>query len=102
MDHSLIEFPWFPLVLGQVLRGVCIVVAPFCIILSYRLVRWSTMAGYRKRGYAGIALLLASAVYTQVDRWDDPVTPRLFFVTAGILLIFSTLLQMRDYEHRDV
>lgn len=87
MDNFLI-MPWFPMWLAQILRGFCIIAAPSAILFSLRLAR-----RYRQRGpqcrFAGLGFLLAASAYTEIARWDDPVTPRLFINLAGI--IFSIL-----------
>lgn len=94
MDHFSLVIP-FPMWLAHILRGVCILIGPFCIILSERLSRQPNMPPIRKWLFAGLSLLLAASVYTEIDRWNASVTPRLFINVAGIFVSFIGLWKMR-------
>lgn len=91
-------FEWFPMWLAHIFRGFCILVGPFCIILSARLSRMHFADARRKFLFAGLSLLLAGIVYIEIDNWNAPVGPVLFFFTSGILISFIGLWKMKTYK----
>lgn len=95
MDELIIPFPLW---LAHIIRGVCILIGPFCIILSARLAQMKFADSRRKILFAGLSFLMAASIYTEVDRWDAPVTPRLFLNFVGILVSFVGLWKMKRYR----
>lgn len=81
---SSLVFTWFPLVFAQILRGLCIIVGPTCIILSGRLARTPGMNLGQKCRFAGLSLLLLSTTYTSIERWTKPTTLQLFINLIGV------------------
>lgn len=88
----------FPMWLAHILRGFCILVGPFCIILSARLARMSFIDNRRKLLFAGLSYLLMASIYTELDQWDASVTPRLFLNVIGVLISFIGLWKMKRYR----
>ena len=89
-----LEISWFPLILAQIIRGFGIAVAPFCIVLSYRLSRLPAMPNVRKWLFVGLSFMLATSTYTQIDRFNAPVTPRLFINLVGVIASLVGLTKM--------
>lgn len=86
---------WFPLWLAQIMRGACILVGPFCIVLSGLHFHKTTMGRSQRFRFAALSLLLISVVYTQAERWGEVATPRLFIATAGVGFAFAGLWKLR-------
>lgn len=97
-DGFSLVMPWFPLWLAHILRGVCILIAPFCMILCFRLSWMEFVDSRRQILFAGLGFLLVASVYTEIDRWDADVTPRLFINVAGVLISFVGLWKMKTYK----
>lgn len=95
---------WVPLWFAQILRGACILVGPFCIILSGLHFHKTTMGRSQRYRFAALSLLLMSVIYTQAERWNDPATPRLFIATLGVAFAFAGLWKLRKdtYDGRAV
>lgn len=102
MEGFTLVIPDFPLWVAQILRALCILFGPVGVILCIRLAWWPNIRKHRRFIYAGIALLLASSTYTEIDKWDSTTTPRLFINTLGTAFILWGLRTMRNYKMEDV
>ena len=88
----------FPMWIAHILRGICIIFGPFAIILSGRLSRASQIAKHRRYIFGGVSLLLMSSTYTEIVKWNDVVTPRLFVNFGGTILVVIGLYKMIEYQ----
>lgn len=95
-----LEMPWFPLWLAHILRGACILIGPLCILLSAHMARVPGVQKGQQFRYAGLSFLLMGMVYTEILRWDDVVTPRLFIFVLGAIFSFLGLWVTREAQYR--
>lgn len=95
-DGLTFVLPWFPLILAQVLRGACIIVAPLCIVICVQLARHANLPRSQRYRFAGLASLLLAAAYIAIVRWEDQVSPVLFLNVAGSAFSFLGLWSLRS------
>lgn len=91
-----------PLGFVQVLRGICILVAPYTIFMCMQLILSDRVAPHRKWTFGGIVLLSIGSIATRFERWEQPADLSLFVETAGVILIAIGIRKMRFFRSKDV